>query len=111
METKFVGILSASGSTVLKKRANILNEAAKASMNDIIVGLERELRDITMSIMNLEDLSVKTTDSLVVGNDFNAQEWSQRMYGLYLQKRDKEIELQEAKSVFTDYFELTKEDK
>lgn len=101
---KFTEILSMSGNQVLKKRAGIIGQAAADEARDLVQGIEKEIRNIDLEIMNLEDLSVKSTDSLVVGENFKANEWVQRMMDLEDRRRDANIRLELAKKIQNKYF-------
>lgn len=55
-------------------------------------------------IMNLEDLSIKSTESLVVGTDFKADEWVTQMFKLRDDLRNAEICLEIAQNIYNEYF-------
>lgn len=75
-------------------------EAAKDQVNLI----EKEIRQIKSKIMNLEDLSIKSTESLVVGTDFKADEWVTQMFKLRDDLRNAEICLEIAQNIYNEYF-------
>ena len=54
--------------------------------------------------MNLEDLSIKSTESLVVGTDFKADEWVTQMFKLRDDLRNAEICLEIAQNIYNEYF-------
>ena len=101
---KFSEILSATGTSVLKKRAEIINADAREAAKDQVNSIEKEIRQIKSKIMNLEDLSIKSTESLVVGTDFKAEEWVSQIFDLRDQLRNAEICLEIAKGIYDEYF-------
>ena len=101
---KFNEILSATGTAVLKKRAEIINADAREAAKDQVSLIEKEIRQIKSKIMNLEDLSIKSTESLVVGTDFKADEWVTQMFKLRDDLRNAEIYLEIAQNIYNEYF-------
>lgn len=105
---KFNSILTATGNKVLAKRSAIINEAALDQINDLINKIEREIRELKLKKMELEDLSITSTESLVVGENFNAQTWIKKMFDIEDKLRDADIRLGLAKKIYTEYFEEEK---
>ena len=103
-EDKYNEILSATGTAVLKKRAEIINADAREAAKDQVNLIEKEIRQIKSKIMNLEDLSIKSTESLVVGTDFKADEWVSQMFKLRDDLRSAEICLEIAQKIYNEYF-------
>lgn len=101
---KFNEILSATGTAILKKRAEIINADAREAAKDQVNLIEKEIRQIKSKIMNLEDLSIKSTESLVVGTDFKADEWVTQMFKLRDDLRNAEICLEIAQNIYNEYF-------
>lgn len=97
---KFNEILSATGTAVLKKRAEIINADAREAAKDQVNLIEKEIRQIKSKIMNLEDLSIKST----VGTDFKADEWVTQMFKLRDDLRNAEICLEIAQNIYNEYF-------
>lgn len=103
--SKFSEILSATGSSLLKRRATTLANATKETFEDYKRDLEKQMRQINNKIANLEDLSVKSTESLVVGEDLDASSWVEQRMSLALQARDLQIELDTANKLISEYFD------
>ena len=80
---------------VLKSSIADAREAAKDQVNLI----EKEIRQIRSKIMNLENLSIKSTESLVVGTDFKADEWVTQMFKLRDDLSNAEICLEIAQNI------------
>lgn len=102
--SKFSDILTATDSALLKRRATTLVTATKETFEDYKRDLEKQIRQTNNKIANLEDLSVKSTESLVVGEDLDATSWVEQRMSLALQKRDLEIELEIAEKLIAEYF-------
>ena len=102
--TKFAQSLAATGSKVLQRRADIINADATAAQDELITALKAELRKISMQIANLEDLSVRSNDSLTPGEGFNSDAWVKEMQAVRLAKYDLEIELKIAEATKAEYF-------
>lgn len=98
---KFNEILSATVTAVLKKRAEIINADAREAAKDQVNLIEKEIRQIKSKIMNL---SIKSTESLVVGTDFKADEWVTQMFKLRDDLRNAEICLEIAQNIYNEYF-------
>lgn len=87
-----------------EKRAEIINADAREAAKDQVNLIEKEIRQIKSKIMNLEDLSIKSTESLVVGTDFKADEWVTQMFKLRDELRNAEICLEIAQNIYNEYF-------
>ena len=53
----------------------------------------------------MEDLSVRSTQALVVGENLDTNAWVKKRINLALELRDLKIELQEVNSLIKEYFE------
>jgi hypothetical protein len=101
---KFENILNETGDAVLKKRAKNLTEATKETFEDEKRGIERQIRKIENEIVNMEDLSVRSTQDLVVGENLDAQKWVSKRFNLALELRDHKIELEVINKLIEEYF-------
>lgn len=106
---KFNQILSATGTAVLKKRAEIINADAKEAAKDKVAAINKEIRGYKSKIMDLEDLSIRSTESLVVGEGFEAAKWVDQMFEVKDRLRDAEIRLGIAQAIYDEYFGENKE--
>lgn len=86
------------------QRAEIINADAREAAKDQVNLIKKDIRQIKSKIMNLEDLSIKSTESLVVGTDFKADEWVSRMFELRDDLRSAEICLEIAQKIYNEYF-------
>ena len=102
---KFENILTATGDAVLQKRAKNLTEVTKETFEDEKRKLERQIRVKENEVVNMEDLSVRSTHDLVVGENLDTNRWVQKRINLALELRDLKIELEEVEKLITEYFE------
>ena len=102
---KFETILSTTGDAVLQKRAKNLSEATKETFEDEKRELAKRIRGIENEIVTMEDLSVRSTQSLVVGENLDAAQWVKKRINLALELRDLKIELEEVEKLIAEYFD------
>lgn len=88
----------------LRYSRNVLKSSMLMPAKDQVNLIEKEIRQIKSKIMNLEDLSIKSTESLVVGTDFKADEWVTQMFKLRYDLRNAEICLEIAQNIYNEYF-------
>lgn len=104
MATKFSKILSATGSAVLKRRAESINDDATQSQVELIASIKKAIRKVEKKIFNLEDLSVKSTESLVVGENFDSDSWVEQMFLAQKDLKDLKDNLTIAETTQKEYF-------
>lgn len=110
--SKFKDFLTATGDAVIKKRANNLTTETKENFEEELRITKKSIRDIENKILSMEDLSIRTTQSLVVGEDLNTMEWVKKRINLELQLRDLKIEKEIIQRLIEEYFdEGEKEEK
>ena len=102
---KFENILTTTGDELLKKRAKNLTEATKETFEDERRNIVRRIRAINNEITTMEDLSVRSTQDLVVGENLNAEQWVRKRIDLALELRDLNVELETVKGLIKEYFE------
>ena len=102
---KFEQILTSTGDAVLQKRAKNLAQATKENFEDEKRDLEKKIRNLENEITNMEDLSVTSTQSLVVGENLETNKWVRKRINLALELRDLRIELDEVNKLVAEYFE------
>ena len=103
--SKFKNILTDSGSSLINKRAEILSEETKQEFEDQKRLVEREIRTIKNNITSMEDLSVKNTQSLIVGETLNVKDWVNKRIEYSLRLRDLNVELETINKLIKEYFE------
>jgi len=102
---KFEEILTTTGDAVLQKRAKNLAQATKETFEDEKRDLEKRIRKIENDIISMEDLSVRSTQALVVGEDLDTAAWVRKRVNLALELRDLNIELDTVKKLIGEYFD------
>ena len=101
---KFESLLTLNGKELLSKRAENLGIDVEESFNEQKRVLNKRLRNLESEVFKMEDMSVKTTDSLVVGEGMNVDQWVKRRTEIELEKRDVQIELDTINKLIDDYF-------
>lgn len=101
---KFESILTTTGDAVLQKRAKNLAQATQETFEDEKRNIEKRIRNIENEIISMEDLSVRSTQALVVGENLDTNAWVRKRINLALELRDLKIELQEVNALVNEYF-------
>ena len=102
--SKFKSILTDSGSSLINKRAENLSEETRQEFEDQKRLVEREIRSIKNDITSMEDLSVKNTQSLIVGETLNVKDWVNKRIEYSLRLRDLNVELETINNLIKEYF-------
>ena len=102
---KFETILTSTGDALLQKRAKNLSQATLDTFEDEKRDLEKKIRNLENEVLNMEDLSVRSTQELVVGENLNTSEWVRKRIDLALELRDLRIELEAVNALIKEYFE------
>lgn len=103
-KNKFESLLTLNGKELFSKRAENLGIDVEESFNEQKRVLKKRLRNLESEVFKMEDMSVKTTDSLVVGEGMNVDQWVKRRIEIELEKRDIQIELDTINKLIDDYF-------
>lgn len=101
---KFETILTSTGDAVLQKRAKNLSQATLETFEDEKRALEKRIRNIENEIISMEDLSVRSTQALVVGENLDTNAWVRKRINLELELRDLKIEVEEVEKLIAEYF-------
>lgn len=101
---KFENILTTTGDAVLQKRAKNLAQATQETFEDEKRNIEKRIRNIENEVITMEDLSVRSTQALVVGENLDTNAWVKKRINLALELRDLKIELEEVKKLIMEYF-------
>jgi len=102
---KFETILTSTGDAVLQKRAKNLTDATKETFEDELRAVEKRIRNIQNEIVTMEDLSVRSTQALVVGENLDTNKWVKKRIDLALELRDMKIEQETITALIKEYFE------
>ena len=102
--SKFKNFLTETGDSLINKRADALTSETKDAFEDEKRMVERKIRNIENEIVSMEDLSVKNTQTLVVGETLNTKEWVNQRINYALELRDLNVELETITSLISEYF-------
>ena len=84
--------------------ADALTSATKDAFEDEKRAVERKIRNIENEIVSMEDLSVRNTQTLVVGESLDTKKWVNQRINYALQLRDLKVELETITSLISEYF-------
>ena len=102
---KFETILTTTGDALLQKRAKNLTDATRETFEDEKRSVERKIRNIENEIVTMEDLSVRSTQDLVVGEKLDTNKWVTKRIDFALELRDLRIELETINALIKEYFD------
>ena len=102
---KFKQFLTETGDELINKRAENLTEETKQEFEDQKRLVEKKIRNIKNDIVSMEDLSVKNTQTLVVGETLNTKEWVNQRINYALELRDLTVELETINALIKEYFD------
>ena len=102
--SKFKNFLTETGDSLINKRADALTSATKDAFEDEKRQVERKIRSIENEIVSMEDLSVRNTQTLVVGENLDTKKWVNQRINYALQLRDLKVELETITSLISEYF-------
>ena len=103
--TKFKQFLIETGDELINKRAENLTEETKQEFEDQKRLVEKKIRNIKNDIVSMEDLSVRNTQTLVVGETLNTKEWINQRINYALELRDLNVELDTINALIKEYFD------
>lgn len=102
---KFLKNLTASNKSIKDSRAKLIAEDAEQACRDLVLDIEKQIRDLKRTLMNLEDLSPDSALSLKpVSGDFDAIAWAKKINETKIELKLKQIDLDIAKETLTEYF-------
>ena len=102
--TKFKQFLIETGDELINKRAENLTEETKQEFEDQKRLIEKKIRNIKNDIVSMEDLSVRNTQTLVVGESLDTKKWVNQRINYALQLRDLKVELETITTLISEYF-------
>lgn len=104
--SKFVKTLSASDASIKTARAQMLADTTVLEVESLISGLKREVNQLKNRIVQLTDLAPDNTYSLRPGGkDYDPVKWVNQLHQTKLDLKLKEIELTEAESIKSEWFD------
>ena len=102
--SKFKNFLTETGDSLINKRADALTSETKDAFEDEKRMVERKIRNIENEIVSMEDLSVRNTQTLVVGENLDTKKWVNQRINYALQLIDLKVELETITSLISEYF-------
>ena len=103
--SKFNKILTTTGSDLIEKRAQNRTKDAQEAFNAEKQETERRIREIETEVSEMEDMAVRSTDALVVGENINMVEWTRKRINHELELNDLRVELEIINKLIKEYFE------
>lgn len=103
--SKFNKMLTTTGSDLIEKRAQNRTKDAQEAFNAEKQETERRIREIETEVSEMEDMAVRSTDALVVGEKINMVEWTRKRINHELELNDLRVELEIINKLIKEYFE------
>ena len=103
--SKFKKMLTTSGSDLVEIRATNRENDAKEAFNAEKMEVEKQIREINAKIVEMEDMAVRSTDALVVGENVDMTEWVNNRINYELQLNDLNVEKEIIDRLISKYFE------
>jgi hypothetical protein len=103
--SKFEKLLTTNGSELIEKRAQTRTKDAQDAFNTEKLETEKRIREIETKITDMEDMAVRSTDALVVGENINMVDWTRNRINYELELNDLRVELDIINKLIEDYFE------
>jgi hypothetical protein len=98
-------MLTTTGSDLIEKRAQNRTKDAQEAFNAEKQETERRIREIETEVSEMEDMAVRSTDALVVGENINMVEWTRKRINHELELNDLRVELEIINKLIKEYFE------
>ena len=102
--SKFKSILTETGDKLISKRAEALTLETKDAFEEQKRLVERKIRVIENEIISMEDLSIRNTQSLVIGENLITNDWVNKRINYALELRDLNVELETINKLIAEYF-------
>ncbi len=107
--TKFESILTQNFSEIKRSRANLLCDSAKTTQEKLVNDKKAVVLKLKRAIDNLTDLAPSTITQLKLDN-FNAEEWVNKLQELRCELYEAEIELDIAQKTYDEFFVESEEE-
>lgn len=103
--SKFNKMLTTTGSDLIEKRAQNRTKDAQEAFNAEKQETERKIRELEAEISEMEDMAVRSTDALVVGENINMVDWTRKRINKALELNDLKVELEIINGLIAEYFD------
>ena len=111
MSNKFTSMLSASNEGIKAERARILGNQASISAGRLVTDLQDQVLILENKVYEMTDFAPETSDSLRPWQNFNAATCIKDLHKTRLELRLKRIELNEAETIYAEWFGETESAK
>jgi hypothetical protein len=102
---KFVEMISANGSDVLKRRATAIGTSAQIAQETIVNDLKNKISNLELKLIDLTDLAPETSDSLRPGSkSFDPNRWVTEVQNTKQDLYQLKIQLKLAEETYNEYF-------
>ena len=102
---KFKSELSKSNKAIKAQRANMVSEDAKFQQEEILRGLQAQVRELEKDLILCSDMSPDSELSLkVVKDDFDAKAWAVSVQRIKVDLANKQVEMQLAQETYDEWF-------
>ena len=103
--SKFKKMLTTNGADLVEIRATNKENDAKEAFNAEKLEVEKQIRELNTKIAEMEDMAVRSTDALVVGENVDMVEWVNNRINYELQLNDLNVEKEIIEKLITKYFD------
>lgn len=103
--SKFNKMLTTTGSDLIEKRAQNRTKDAQEAFNAEKQETERKIRELEAEVSEMEDMAVRSTDALVVGENVNMVDWTRKRINKALELNDLKVELEIINGLIAEYFD------
>ena len=103
--SKFNKMLTTTGSDLIEKRAQNRTKDAQEAFNAEKQETDRKIRELEAEISEMEDMAIRSTDALVVGEGINMADWTRKRINKALELNDLKVEREIINGLIKEYFE------
>ena len=103
--SKFNKMLTTTGSDLIEKRAQNRTKDAQEAFNTEKQETEKRIRELEAEISEMEDMAIRSTDALVVGEGINMADWTRKRINKAFELNDLKVERDIINGLIKEYFE------
>jgi hypothetical protein len=103
--SKFNKMLTTTGSDLIEKRAQNRTKDAQEAFNGEKLDVEKQIRELETKVSEMEDMAIRSTDALVVGENINMTEWVKKRINYALELNDLKVERDIIDGLIKEYFD------
>lgn len=110
IKNKFSTNLNASHADIKAMRSEIVSSDAEAAQKELIEKLKKDKRELQNKLLNLDDLSPESADSLnVVRGQFDGAKWANELQNTKVSIQLIDVQLKIAEETYSEYFKAIEE--